>query len=245
MPVLSCSLPEAMSLVDLHCHILHKIDDGPDDLAGAIAMARAQVDAGVGRVVATPHVNRTYPNRSVEIKERHRELVDALAMEGVELKVEQGAEVAAVAAMQLDEQELKSLRLGNSRWLLLEPPSEVDAVGIQSMVGEVQRRGHRILLAHPERIEAFRREPAVLEAMVRGGIRTQVTASAINGRFGPSTQRFLKKLFSAGLVSVVSSDAHDLIHRPPGLAGDLQLARHSDLIKELCMDRPTEILDDE
>ena len=92
-----------MSLVDLHCHILHKIDDGPDDLAGAIAMARAKVDAGVGRVVATPHVNRTYPNRSVEIKERHRELVDALAMEGVELKVEQGAEVAAVAAMQLDE----------------------------------------------------------------------------------------------------------------------------------------------
>ena len=85
----------------------------------------------------------------------------------------------------------------------------------------------------------------MLEAMVRGGIRTQVTASAINGRFGPSTQRFLKKLFSAGLVSVVSSDAHDLIHRSPGLAGDLQLAGHGDLIKELCMDRPTEILDDE
>ena len=234
-----------MSLVDIHCHILHRIDDGPDELAGAIAMARAQVHAGVGRVVATPHVSRTFPNRSVEIRERHSELVEALETEGVDLTVEMGAEVAAVAAMQLGEQELKSLRLAGSRWLLLEPPSGVDAVGIQSMVGEIQMRGHRILLAHPERIEAFRREPAVLEAMVRGGVRTQVTASSINGRFGSSAQRFLGKLFSAGLVSVVSSDAHDPSHRPPGLANDLRLAGHADLIQELCVDNPTEILDDE
>lgn len=207
-------------------------------------MARAQLEAGVSKVVATPHVSRTFPNRSSEIRERLGELSDALDRESLALTVEMGAEVSASAAMQLDDQELASLRLGDSRWLLIEPPSSVDSVGILSMVGEIQMRGHRVLIAHPERVDAFRRDPGVLESIIRGGARTQVTASALNGRFGQSAKHFAEELLAADLVNVVSSDSHDTVGRPPGLLSELEKAGKEEMVQALCVDGPAAMLDD-
>lgn len=206
-------------------------------------MAEAQIRGGVGRVVATPHVSHRYPNRSDEIDERRSELVDALAERGIPLRVDMGAEVAITAAMQMDETELNRLRLGGSSWLLLEPPSSVDAGGIQSMVGEIRGRGHQVLMAHPERMEAFQRSPEILEALVASGVRTQITASVLAGRFGSAARRFAKELLGRGLVSVVASDAHDAENRPPGLEKPIRSAGLRRQTKVLCEEGPAAILD--
>ena len=42
-------------MIDLHCHILPGLDDGPATLDDAAKMARAAADDGVRTVVATPH----------------------------------------------------------------------------------------------------------------------------------------------------------------------------------------------
>ena len=39
-------------MIDLHCHILPGLDDGPRALSGSLKMARAAVDVGVGTIVA-------------------------------------------------------------------------------------------------------------------------------------------------------------------------------------------------
>ncbi|MCB0862246.1 MAG: hypothetical protein KDB66_03415 [Solirubrobacterales bacterium] len=206
-------------------------------------MAETQVRGGIGRVVATPHVSQRFPNQSYEIEERRSELTDALAKRGISLRVEMGAEVAMTAAMQMDKEELMRLRLGGGAWLLLEPPSSVDAGGIQSMVGEIRARGHQILLAHPERIEAFQRAPEILKVLVASGVKTQVTASALIGRFGSTTRRFAKQLFDLNLVSVVASDAHDARNRAPGLEKPMRSAGFKKVTTALCRDEPTAILD--
>ncbi|HEU4658945.1 MAG TPA: CpsB/CapC family capsule biosynthesis tyrosine phosphatase, partial [Capillimicrobium sp.] len=54
-------------MIDLHCHILPAIDDGPADVAGSLAMARAHLAAGVERVAATPHVTYDDPNDAATI----------------------------------------------------------------------------------------------------------------------------------------------------------------------------------
>jgi protein-tyrosine phosphatase len=43
------------TMIDLHCHILPGLDDGPDTLDESAAMGRIYADAGYDRVVATPH----------------------------------------------------------------------------------------------------------------------------------------------------------------------------------------------
>ena len=42
-------------MVDFHCHILPKMDDGSDSINTSLAMLRAEHTQGVNRVVLTPH----------------------------------------------------------------------------------------------------------------------------------------------------------------------------------------------
>ena len=84
-----------MGLIDLHCHLLPGIDDGPSDIDGSIALATAYLAAGITRVAATPHVNLRHQNRSGDIARRREELVARLAEEDIDLTVESGAEISA------------------------------------------------------------------------------------------------------------------------------------------------------
>ena len=42
-------------MIDFHCHILSKMDDGSDSINTSLAMLREEHTQGVNRVVLTPH----------------------------------------------------------------------------------------------------------------------------------------------------------------------------------------------
>jgi len=42
-------------MVDVHCHILPGLDDGPDDIKLSLAMAESAIADGITHVAATPH----------------------------------------------------------------------------------------------------------------------------------------------------------------------------------------------
>lgn len=56
-------------MIDLHCHILPAIDDGPPDIATSVAMAGMAAADGVTHIVATPHF--TYNERPTAEDIRH------------------------------------------------------------------------------------------------------------------------------------------------------------------------------
>jgi protein-tyrosine phosphatase len=47
-------------------HVLPGIDDGPADLAGSIALARAAAEIGTVTLAATPHVRPDFPDVHVD-----------------------------------------------------------------------------------------------------------------------------------------------------------------------------------
>jgi len=61
-----------------------------------------------------------------------------------------------------------------------------------------------------------------LQRMIEQGVLASVTALSMSGQFGRTVQRFTARLFAAGLVHNVASDAHDVERRPPGLAEGFQ-----------------------
>ena len=109
-------------MIDLHCHVLAGVDDGPATLAESVAMARAAAAQGTRTIVATPHVNARFPNRAAQIAAGVAQLNASLREAGVELEVLPGAEIAMTVLDQLDGGELESLGLGGGRWLLIECP---------------------------------------------------------------------------------------------------------------------------
>lgn len=210
------------SVIDLHCHVLPGIDDGPESIESSIALARAAANLGVQTMVATPHVSRRFDNDADTIAQKVAELNARLALEEVELEVRVGAEIAITRAAELEPQELERLGLGGGPWLLLEPPFSPVATGLDVLLTELQRRGHRIVLAHPERCPAFQRDPQMLRSLVRGGVLTSITAGSLVGRFGGSVRRFAMRMVAEGIVHNVASDAHDRAARSPSIAAELE-----------------------
>jgi protein-tyrosine phosphatase len=230
-------------VIDLHCHVLPGIDDGPKAIDRSEAIARAAHAAGVRTIVATPHVNWHYPNRAATIRERVDELRARLADAGVQVELRAGAEVAMTYMPEIDPAELTGLHLGDGDWLLLEPPFAPVAPGLSELVADLQRQGHRVVLAHPERCPALQRDPQTLVSLVRGGALTSITAGSLAGRFGGVPKRFALKLFAEGIAHNVASDAHDLPGRTPGMVAELERAGLAGLTEWLTEAVPAAILD--
>ncbi len=49
------------SVIDIHCHILADVDDGPKSWDVAEEMCRMAAADGIEHIVATPHANERYP----------------------------------------------------------------------------------------------------------------------------------------------------------------------------------------
>lgn len=210
-------------MIDLHCHILPGIDDGPETVEGAFELARAAVAVGTTRVVATPHVSSGFSyTTGLRIAEATLLLNRALQAEGIELRVSPGAEVSLDRAGELHDGELRRLRLGAGPWMLVECPFTGPAAGFEAALHTLAARGNRILLAHPERIQGFQDDRALVSRLVAQGMLCQLTAGALVGRFGGVVERFAHRLLQEGLAHVVASDAHDAVKRSPSVRAELE-----------------------
>jgi protein-tyrosine phosphatase len=229
-------------MIDLHCHVLPGIDDGPETIEGSLEFARTAVAAGIETLVATPHVNSRTPNDSATIARLVKELNARLADEEVALSILPGAEIAVSHIAEIEPEELSRLRLGGGPWLLVEPPFTTIAVGLEGMLLELLRKGHRVVLAHPERCPALQRDRQLVPKLVDLGILMSITAGSLTGQFGGEVRRYALELAHAGLIHNVTSDAHDSVKRPPGLAADLDQAGLADLREWLTQTVPAAIL---
>jgi protein-tyrosine phosphatase len=232
-------------MIDMHCHVLPGIDDGPETIDGSLALARAAAAAGTSTLVATPHVSWRYPNNAETIARLVDELNVCLEAEGAALRVCRGAEIAMTLALDLSADQLSQLHIGGGPWLLLEPTLIQPLTGLETIVRELQSAGHRILLAHPERCVGFHQDPFLLEALVNTGVLTSITSGSLVGRFGAHVRRFALRLARDGLVHNVASDAHDHSRRPPRIARELERSGLGPLAGWLTSAVPTAILNGE
>jgi protein-tyrosine phosphatase len=229
-------------VIDLHCHVLAGIDDGPQTLEDSLALARVAAARGTRTIVATPHVSYRYQNDAATIERLVAETNAALVQAEIPLEVIAGAEIAMTRAADMEPHELGPLALGGGPWLLIEPPFSSTVIGLDTLIGELEDEGHRVVLAHPERCPAFQRDPELLESLVHGGALTSITAGSLVGRFGGSVQRFARDLVEAELVHNVASDAHDPEQRRPGIADELREAGLEGLTEWLTEGVPGAIL---
>ena len=219
------SMLPAMAWVDLHCHVLPGLDDGPGDRAASEAMLDRMAEQGIAIVVATPHVREDFPDVTAR---RIREEVAALG-ERSGPRVVTGGEIAITRAMAMSDEELRALSIGgHGRDLLIETPYGPLSSWVEDAVLGIAARGFRVVLAHPELNPSFQRSPRRLARLVAGGVLLQVTAASLlrSRRRSPSA-RLAEELVRDGIAPLLASDAHSAgPWRPPELtAGVLAATR--------------------
>ena len=106
-------------MIDIHCHILPGLDDGPSNVDFSLAMARAAVETGTQMMVATPHIRADFDVDPDEIPPRVDDLNDRIEGAGVPLRVLPGAEIGWASVPDLETEVLAKLSLGTGNYVLL------------------------------------------------------------------------------------------------------------------------------
>ena len=211
-------------MIDLHCHLIPGVDDGPETLEDSVALARASVEAGIRTAVATPHLDHRWEVPPEEIEPGVARVRGALADAGIELEVLCGAEIALPRFGELSPAQLDMVRLGGGPYLLIESPHTPAAGDFHTFLRVLRKRGHAVLLAHPERCPTLQRRPDRVAELVAAGVLCSVTSGALGGRFGGPVREFALELLERGLVHNVASDSHSAGLRGPDLLDGLAAA---------------------
>jgi protein-tyrosine phosphatase len=212
-------------MIDLHCHILQGIDDGPETLAEAVAMCTVAAADGIETIVAAPHYKPgTYEFSEAVIQQAIDTLSGELKNQGLAIRILPGAEMTVSPEMYGSLTPGGHLTINHGRFFLAEfsplsVPNHWDTFLLSFL-----NAGLTPIIAHPERNAWFIRHFEALEAAVRSGIMIQVTAMSITGGFGPEVRGFSVRLLKENLVHVIASDAHSADDRPPKLADAVALA---------------------
>ncbi len=206
-------------MIDIHCHILPGIDDGPSDMAESLEMSRVAALDGITRVVATPHVKDDACPPAL-VRERVGELNARIAEEDIPLRILPGADTDA----SLDPSLLRGHTINGTGYLLVEFPH----VFLPRSAGEVLFRlmveGIRPIITHPERNCTIMRDPSALLRLVETGALVQITAGSLTGGFGSEARECAFFLLERGVVSFIATDAHSSRGRRPVLSGALKAA---------------------
>jgi protein-tyrosine phosphatase len=208
-------------LVDLHAHVLPGLDDGPADAAEARSVCAELAAQGVRTVVATPHVNESYP------VDPERVAAAAAALGELPIELLLGAEVNPSRLGDVLAGDARAFTLGGSDVLLVEVNPRVTLQLLETSCHLVERAGLRPLLGHPERCLELQRAPERAHQLLSGGALIQVTAGALVGALGRGSERCARALLDVGAVHVVASDVHGPSVRPARLADAVRwLERH-------------------
>lgn len=206
-------------LVDLHCHLLAGLDDGPRTDDEALAMCRMAYDDGTQMSVALAHQSDHWPANTPErIRQAVQRLAGMLRDAGVPLTVCPCAEVMANPALAASWQKGEMLSIADrGDYLLIEMPDGL-FVDLSSIVEALRQAGVRPVLAHPERHEELLHDPGRIEDLIKAGCLVQVSAASVTRPANHRDERALKGWFKRGVVHVLGSDGHSPTRRRPRLA---------------------------
>lgn len=211
-------------MVDVHCHILPGLDDGPENIEESLEMAEAAIADGITHVVATPHCSNEYAFDYARVSKLREEVQGRI---GERLKLATGCD------FHLNPENLEALRkspedfcINQKGYLLVEFNEFSIPPAMDQMLHELQLAGLRPIVTHPERNGILRSQPERLAKWVRAGNFVQVTGGSLTGTFGPGAQKDALRWIAQGVVHFVASDAHNMRGRP------LRLQPAYDLVKE-------------
>ena len=237
----------AKQSVDIHCHCLPGLDDGPKTLPEAVALCRALVADGITTAVATPHQLGRYDRRNAgsEVREAVRQLRDALASEAVPLSVVPGADVRVDERLPalLDSGHVLTLA-DTGKYVLLELPHETFIEPLP-LIRLLVARGVRPIVSHPERQEHVSKHPQLVVPWLKHGALLQVTAGSLTGDFGATAERCAWELLNSAAVAFVASDAHGAVKRPPRMTAAIDLIGRrlgKAAAGRLCVENPARVL---
>lgn len=206
-------------MIDIHCHILPDIDDGPRTFEESIAMATMAAEDGIAAIVATPHLNEKLYD-PVEISRRVSYLKHQLRVKAIPVSILQGADVSVV----FKPHQVHGFTINDTNYILVEFPHTHLPKHAAEILHQFVAEGLRPIITHPERNPGISANPPLLKEIMGTNQYVQITAGSLTGEFGRDAKHCAEYLVKAGLVDVIATDAHSTTFRRPRLHAGMEAA---------------------
>ena len=231
-------------MVDIHCHLLYGLDDGPESFETSCAMAESAVSEGVTHVIATPHSSQAHRFVPELIRQRRDEIQEAFRGRIV---IGTGCDFhLSFENLQAVQKDPLRFSLNQKNYLLVEFAEFAVPATADQTLHELQLIGLTPIITHPERNPLIRTNAERMFRWLRQGCYTQVTAQSLLGKFGRPAQDATKEWLAAGAIHFFASDAHNTTSRPLRLkeAYDEVAKLHSeDVARALFIENPMAVFE--
>src|SRR3972149_3025321 len=163
--------------IDIHCHCLPAVDDGPATMSDALTLCRALADDDIETVIATPHQLGRFDNSNsaAKIREDVSKLNEELKSSGIDLTVMPGGDVRVDERIcQLIETDKVLTLADGGRYILLELPHKI-FIDIEQLLIDLSHLGIQAVISHPERHPVLEKEHKTLMKFIDQSAYLQVT----------------------------------------------------------------------
>jgi len=205
-------------VIDIHCHVLPEVDDGPKSWDVAVEMCRMAAADGITHIVATPHANDRYAyDRAylLGLLDQLRAKVDPAPALQFSLGCDFHLSFENLERV-LDQPH--TYTIGETNYLLVELSNFSVPTRLGDCFFRLGDRGIMPILTHPERNPILQQSPQRILEWAEQGCLIQVTGSALTGLWGERPEITSRWLLDRAAVHILASDAHDTRRRVPNLS---------------------------
>lgn len=200
-----------MNLIDIHCHILPKVDDGPDSVEESLKILKDMRRQGIKHIIVTPHYRPEMFEPSMKrVIYSYRHLRDIAYDMGVSMSL--GCEYYRNEQIIEHMDNRKRPAMAGSRYVLVEFSMNDLFPTIRNYVYEVITHGYQPIIAHVERYFCCQKMEKIQELKNMGAL-VQVNAGSVLGEEGWKLKKFCLDLMKKDLVDFVASDTHNTSDR--------------------------------
>lgn len=207
------AVPDPTALVDIHNHLVPGVDDGARDVAAVLESIERMTEAGIRRIITTPHLTGSLSLDPDRLEERLDEVTSAWeqAAEAIgehfpEVEYRRGHEVLIdVPNVDLSD---GRMRMAGTSFILMEWPRLQVPPGTVPVIQRIVDEGYRPIIAHPERYNGMGNALHVVEQWREVGAHLQVNYGSLAGRFGSDAQATAFRLLRRGWADYMASDFH-------------------------------------
>ena len=201
------------SFVDIHSHLLPGIDDGAKDLDKSIELIKKMYSFGIRNFITTPHVlGDVYPNSSEIIRKKLKEVKNELSRLNLN-----DINISTAAEYMLDEQFQELLKNDDilplkDNFILVEMSYFSPPLNLFEILFEIQLKGYKPILAHPERYNFYHNEFENYYKLKKAGCLFQLNFLSLTAQYGKHVQKISKKLLDLDMYDFVGTDTHHSKH---------------------------------
>ncbi len=197
---------------DIHCHVVPGIDDGSPDAQTSADLVERMQRWGIDRIIASPHVTQiTFENTPDILDPALEELNDELRRRGNPIEVLHSAEY------RIDDFFREQLEKGvimpyPNKYILIENSFMQEPWNLEQIIFDLQVKGLRPILAHPERYTYYYNKLSRYETLHNAGALFQVNVLSLAGHYGKPEKKVAETLIEKGLVDFLGTDLHNMRH---------------------------------